>query len=292
MPISATSDDFNTDMQTLEKDVQEYEAAMQKKVKDDQVYQNEILEKLKQLKSPDEILMYLAMYVFASQETDTDSNILGLMDDQIGILGKSLLSMSGLTKVGNDLEDMTNYRAGTPDDLKAYAQHLDDLIDRLKDPNSSLSKLLDPTVKDSLLAQYTTLRHDVFIQGDDQHNGPPGSAHLNPNAKSPFLQDGSLDPNAIDPATGKLKPPYGISSFGDLQKLMGIPGNLGGANDAAKLKTDSFNTITSTTQSANAALNQQVTQETNDQKTILSFYVNLLHEPMDIIKQAVKNQAG
>lgn len=281
--MTSAIDNFPEDYLDLLEQANAHQVAVKKKKDYADEFNSVVLAKLRSFAKSDPMMMFLALFVFAStgvnkidgKTVSKDATIFGQMDNKLGITGKSLLTMSGLAKIGNDLENMSNDPNGTPADLRTYARHLDTVITELSNKDSNLAQSIDHIARTSLITNFRTLRSDIHI-GSGPFDGDAATAHFDPSAPN-------IDPKSTTASTQKM------NSFGELQKLMGEKGNPGGATDAAQLKTDAFNTNTSTVQSVNAALNVTITQDTNMQKNVQAFYASFLHFMQDQNKAILSN---
>lgn len=185
-----------------------------------------------------------------------------------------------LTRLGNDIEDMTTQddnTAGKGGYVDLVAQHTDAMIVILADPRISDPKtgIIGSEPANQLSSQYQIIRSQIYDKYD-------------PNQPAPKIGDTwYFDPDAnVDPS--KAGPTDKMNSYGQLHDALGLRGDPYSANEAQKGMTNAFNENTSTTQSTNAASQEMISNDQNNAKGVQSFIVAGLHSVTDVESAAIK----
>ncbi len=240
---------------------------------------------------------YMAlMIILATSGSDQLSSTLGVSGESLHIIGR-------ITTCGNDLQNITHSTetgANGAIDVHEEAVGLDQMLNAL---GGSTSKAWYTDVKDALsgngsggttesglFQEFDVVRGDIYDGSDAGSDGSDNPKGYNPQQVTttptnppPYFFDVN-DPN--NPAAGDF-----LGSFGEMQANMGSQGDLKSANEASDSMLNAFNTNTSTTQSANAAANEQITQESNTIKTLTSFLTDMTHSTQDTSKSAINNMS-
>ena len=122
-----TTHTFSNDWDTFQTGIGQHQDAVNQEANDLSAYQ-QLVAKFQAMRSnPEEALMYFLAVISASTQPDNSANILGLLDDQMGVTGKSLLVTAQATQLINDIENITN--CTTTADLPTMVANLDKLLD-------------------------------------------------------------------------------------------------------------------------------------------------------------------
>lgn len=221
------------------------------------------------------------------------------LNGQQAIDGGALQIQGDLTKLGNDIEDMTNQSddatfvpgtgtgAGTydynqyyPDNyLNKVAVRSNELMDELN-TNTALQSAIGTDAANALASQYQIIRFQIY---DDPSVAGPNS----PNAQGTFgpAQGIYFDATKQDADPGN---DLSMMSYAEFQNDLSSRGDTKMANEASKQKTDAFNENTSTTQSTNAASQEQISNDSNMSKSVQAFVTDMFHAIMDVISAANK----
>lgn len=181
-----------------------------------------------------------------------------------------------LTRLGNDMEDMTTQDADKSNGyVNLVAKHGDDIIEILK--RSDINNIVGTEPANQLSGQYIIIREQIHVDGStSQYNGDLSSA-------SCYFYEGAPD---FDPT--KPDPTAKMNSYGQLKDALGDRGDPCSANEAQKGMTNAFNENTSTTQSTNAASQEIISNDQNNAKGVQSFIVAGLHSVTDVESAAIK----
>ncbi len=270
-------DTFSDDDQKLKDAIAAYAADEAEEKQAEATYKQVILKKLDSLKTADEIMVYLQLYVFQSEDPNSDASMLGIFGDQVGLKGKALEVNSYLTAVHNDVQKIvdTNTSTSSVDSIDVVAGHLDDILKDLKSLPTDGTGPVDKTTIGNLTDADTAMRKEFYIT-----NGP--TPDPKPTPGSYYFTDGT------PPGPGTA--PSIINNFQQMRDLMKQTGDPAHATEAYQGLSTNFNAAKSTTQTANSGLNEQVNQLTNYIKQLLGFYQQALLEPsMKLINVAITN---
>ena len=185
--------------------------------------------------------------------------------------GGDLKIQGDLTKLGNDLEDETNVDTTSMYDIDTVAVHAYQLSSELSAPATTsgpgdLQNVLgDPAGQ--LASQYNLIRGQIWDTNPDA--GPNG-----PVAGSNWYFAGTNDYPTPSPVAGGP-----ITSYAQFQTDLQTAGDPGQANEAEN---------TSTTQSTNASSQEIISNDSNMQKAVQAFVVDMFHAVMDVISAANK----
>jgi hypothetical protein len=288
---SPMQDQFNTDFNNLNNAVADYQAAMAAEQQAEENYKNIILKKLDSLKTADQILVYLQLYVFQNAlppgDPHADDSLMGIYGDQVGLQGKGLEVNSYLTAVHNDIQKMVNSTGGdgssSPEQVVAnVASDLNSILDELTGKVGGLSKVMDPSALANMNSTDLALRQQFYVAGDTSGYNPtwvpdptaPGASYTY------HFVVGETDPDQ-----------HYLQTFDEMQADMKAPGDSKEATEGYKSLTDNLNSDTGMTQTVNSELNEKINQLTNFIKTLLGFYQNGLLQPsMKLSNVAIQNQ--
>lgn len=297
--------DFN---KTLKDDAELFNEYQQEEIEAQKAY-TKAFNSIFSSKNPE--LVYMALIFCFSNQGFSE------LDGGLAVNGESVQVQGDLTKLGNDLENLSNMTS-PPEGvdprqlLKDEATDLDYIMNSLtpsanlkpgaqKDWYTFIQKAIGSTGAQSLSSEYLTIRQDIYY-AEDAMAGDNTKVSYNPNPVVPAPNSGprTYHYNPDDPLTPKNGPdgkpygpdndPYYISNFGDRNSYMQQQGDIDQANEASKKWTDAFNTNTSTTQSTQAASNEVITNDSNTIKTFQAFVTDMMHALQDTIKAAVTNQ--
>lgn len=280
--ISSPQDDFNTDIDKLKAAAQAYADAQAAEEAAEKTYREVILAKLDSLKSAEEILVYLQLYVFESStpssDPTSDACVFGIYGDKMNTQGKALQVNSYLTAVHNDLQKLVTSDDSDPNTVKDVATDLNQILDELKkDPN--LKAAMDPSSYTNMMSTDTTLRHEFYIEGDTSGYNPDKNADPSKGYTYHFY-------NGSDATQQGLY----LTSFKEMEDNMKLPADGKQATEAYKAQTDNLNSDSSMTQTVNSALNVQINQLSNFIKQVEGFYENAILQPsMKLINQVISN---
>lgn len=243
-------------------------------------------------------MLFFAMFMYLMSNQGCSEMDLGL-----GVQGSGLQIQGDLTKLGNDLENITNNKNDTGrDGVREEATDLNKILDTLsgKDQKigNTISQAIGGTATSSLFDSYKTIRSDIYVDGDTSIYNPTEvdptqskgrTYHFSAGGKYKdyYIQSYGTEPGTI-PVDKDGKRTDWVSNFGGLQWAMQQQGDPGEANEAAKKKTDAFNMNTSTTQATQAAANEYITVDKNRIQSIQSFITNMCHSTMDLVKASVQ----
>jgi hypothetical protein len=262
------------DLQTFLNEQQDYKKAVEN--------YHEAMQRIKDTSDASVAFTMLA-WLMANQGFDQ-------LNGQQAIDGGALQIQGDLTKLGNDVEDLTNQSDDAtlnPDGTYTYHDNYLDkvaiwsntLMDKLKnDPN--LRAAIGEDASDALASQYQIIRFQIY---DTNAGAGPNS----PKAQGNF---GPADGIYFDAMNQKPKADSDLSmmSYAEFQNSLSNRGDAKMANEASKQKTDAFNENTSTTQSTNAASQEQISNDSNMSKSVQAFVTAMFHAIMDVISAANK----
>lgn len=287
-------DPFNTDFQKLLDDANEY-ATMQQQLEDAVTAYHTAYEKL--LKEADPSKAFMLLFYLLSMQGFAQ------LDDTLGVDGAGLQIQGDMSKLGNDLENLTN-QDDSKDPISAQMQrvkdeasHLDKMLDLLS-PNAgtpgqnlNVQDALGSTASSSMYQQFLTVRGDIlWTQDPNAHDDPTQNYNPTPvptpSATGPRTYHFDVS-DGIDPDPTKPDHTY-LCSYAELQTDMSGQGDPLQANETFKKKTDAFNMNTSTTQSTNAASNALITNEKNTDTEIQAFVNDMMHAQSDVVSATIK----
>ncbi len=272
---------FDDDYNQLQKDSEAYQNAVNQLQAEQAAYEKEFASAFS---STNPELVFLALiYAFSNPGFSE-------LDGGLSVNGAALQVQGDLTKLGNDLENMTHPSKNDPEYYSSTLVHdaatrLDEMLDALSPTNQtswvqSMQNAIGSTAGTSLYGQYLVVRQTIY-DGSDPEGGKYNPTQADPGTGSrTYYFD--ADPN--DAYYGDY-----INSFGDMQDDMSQQGDPMQANEASKTMTDAFNTNTATTQSVQAATNEMITNDTNTIKTFQSFVSDMMHALSQVISAAVQN---
>ncbi len=272
-------DNFNTDFQQLQDDANTF-AQVEAQLKQDVTAYQTAYQKLLAEKDPS--LAYMMLFYLLSQQGFKQ------LDDQLAYYGAGLKIQGDMTKLNNDLQNITNQNSSDVQLLKNEASHLDQMLDVLSPDsatagqNMNVQDALGSTATAAIYQEFLTFRQNInWAEDPHAHDDPnqgynPNTLNPNPPASGPRTYYFDVDGNGY------------ITNFADLQKFMSEQGDPDQANEAYKSKTDVFNTNTSTTQSTNAASNALITNQKNITTEIQSFVTDMMHAQSDVVSASVK----
>ncbi|MBI5272963.1 MAG: hypothetical protein HY861_03160 [Chlamydiia bacterium] len=275
-------------LQNLLDDAAAQEALQQQYESDKAAYKAKI-EKLNAMHDGGLEMMFVMLEIMTSANPGDSANILGMQEDQLGIFGKGLQVQSDATNIMNDIQNTINATGETAPqagDIDTVASKLDGYLDALGgNPNhpeyanqaliTALGGQGSPE-QQALITQLSAMRGTITEQTGD---GSPNNDATDYN---------SLPGTKYFDSTGANNT---ITSFYQMQQEMQQPGSAGeSATAASKILTDAGNSISSTTQSANAALNEEISQLTNFEKDVQSFYTAFLKSIIDGNNATIQNQ--
>jgi hypothetical protein len=234
------------------------------------------------------------------------------LNGQQAIDGGALQIQGDLTKLGNDLEDMTNqsddatfvpadgstpahyiYNQKYPDNyLHKVAVRSYELMDQLNNNialrgSDKQQGAIGEDAANALASQYQIIRFQIY----DSDTGT-GEGHAGPNSPKYHEGAGPADGIYFDATNQDPNPDPGrnpcMMSYAEFQNDLSNRGDAKMANEASKQKTDAFNENTSTTQSTNAASQEQISNDSNMSKSVQAFVTAMFHAVMDVISAANK----
>ncbi len=254
--------DWDDDYAQTEADVQKHTDMVNQLNQDQSDYRTIVLPKFDALLDagqPEQALLYFLYACMASVNPQQTDNILSISEDQYGIVGSSMAVMGDITKMTDDLQNCTNGsdpKSPSINDIYNATDQLQQLLDK-----PEVQSCFDPEAL-STIQQQLGLMQDNITQ---YFNLVPPS-------------DPKYDPNKMD-------------TIQDMQKNMGLKGDPKNATEAAQGFTDPESVITSSSQSINAELNQEVSTDTSFEKNEQSFMSSLIKSIIDEVNTSVQNQS-
>ncbi len=285
-------DNFNTDYQTLKNDADQF-GQIQQQLTDDVNAYKDAYQKVMKEKDPGMIWAML-IYLLSVQGGNQ-------LDDQLKLYGSGIKISSDLTKIGNDLETLTNQNVGgpTPDPgtvlVENEVSHLDVMLDTLstntlvpgaaEQPNANILAAMGGTAATAYYNELFNFRRDIHWSGDPHKNDDTTQDYnptevSNPSSTGPRSYHFDLDNNAY------------LADFAQLQADMSAQGDPLQANEAYKLKSDVFNTNTTTTQSVNQAGDAKVNTQKDITNATQAFMTAMMHAWSDVISATIKAPKG
>ena len=285
---------FETDFEKFEQTAKNYSSAVTAHGNAKSACHNSLMSSIFNLNSGSKLhsveSAYMAlMIILATSGSDQLSSSLGVSGESLHILGR-------ITTCGNDLQNITHSTsvgANGEIDVHEEALGLDQMLNALggstsqpwyADVKNALSgNGSGGTTETGLFQEFSVIRGDIYDGSDTASGYNPAQVTTKPSNPPPYFFDVN-DPN--NPVVGDF-----LGSFGEMQANMGAQGDLKSANEASDSMLNAFNTNTSTTQSANAAANEQITQESNTIKTLTSFLTDMTHSTQDTSKAAINSMS-
>lgn len=224
----------------------------------------------KVLKTADPMEAYVLLFVMMADQG------MDVLTDKTAVDAGGLQVQGDLTRLGNDMEDMTTQDA---DKSKGYvnlvAARGEDMINTILG-NADIKNIIGLQPASQLSSQYIIIREQIHVDGSQsQYNGDLSSANCY------FYEGANVDPSKAGP-TDKM------NSYGQLHDGLGLRGDPYSSNEAQKGMTNAFNENTSTTQSTNAASQEIISNDQNNAKGVQSFIVAGLHSVTDVESAAIK----
>lgn len=203
--------------------------------------------------NPEEALLYFLSVCMASPNPQQTDNLLSISEDQYGIVGSSMAVMGDITKLTDDLQNYTN--GSDPATIAQINQGVTQLTKYLD--QGVVKDCFDPEALSTIQQQLGLITNNI----NQYFNITPGQ-----------------DPNKMD-------------SIAEMQANMGLKGDPKNATEAAQGFTDPESVITSSSQSINAELNQEVSTDTSFEKNEQSFMSSLIKSMIDEVNTSVQNQS-
>lgn len=237
--------------------------------------------------TPEEALLYFIYNVACSIDPNNGATIVGLQEDQMGVVGKSFKVTANDSQLSSDLQNQTSDPKGTTT-ITQFATELDTILylfdpkhgsgGSAPDPSGMAQKVqasFDPNSSSSIFEQLSAIRNTINIPGD--------TSGYNPTDMSTVYFDPNGEARPDDPTKNYL------TSFADMQADMGKKGDPGDAVEASQALTNANTILTSTTQTANSALNTKVSQLTGFEKNFQATLSSLIKSLIDWINAILQN---
>ena len=263
-------DPWNKDYMNFTGDIQKFIDAEKAETDAEALYHSQVVGHFNAIRDPILAIMYFLTVVAVAQ--NSDASLTGINDEKTCVLGRRLKVASDLSQLTNDLQNMTTNQTVTDADAKTilgnYAGHLNDLLNEF-DTDDKFKKCFSDTsdMYIALRGNFLDLRHLVKT-GDI--NG------YDPTTETYYFVTGAAE-------TGKF------NSFEAMIKALGNKGNTD-ATAADKALTDSFSSASTSSGGINAAINEEVSLNTNYQKSLQSFVAQLMKDTKDVSQAAVSSQ--
>jgi hypothetical protein len=282
-----TIDPWNADYKKFSDDIFSLVNDQNTRTKHKDDYQRQYEE----LKKINDAAVWLMFFLCKDAFSYSDLSISGIHDEKIGVLGDELKAESDFGQLTNDLQNTTtdSNPSNGVQQLKDFASHLDIILDQLYDPHSLLNANncfsdMDDMMK-SLKQNLLDLRRLVYWGGDTdaQHTYSDGTT-IN------FNPDTTKDTYYFDPEkqADLIKGHY--QGFSQMLEEMANKQYSDKATEADKKITNTFSSASATTGGINAGLNEEVSLETNFQKSFQTFASQLLKDFKDLVQAIVTNQ--
>lgn len=266
---------FSQDFDALKEAGHNAHLAVEQAKKDNTEYHNRI----GHLSSnPELALLQLFFALSASSHNDT---ALGYFTNRLGIHSDQLVVLAKVGAANNDIEGMTNSNSQNPDDLTKVANDYSQLKGLLSgnSNNPFYDKNFDPS------------QGGVAIDGETETTLHEQLAQL----RALFDVSGANVPGD-NPDLGALfsnqSGGTAMSSFYQYQQDLQAQGNIDQSTTAAKDITDHSQTITETTQTANAVLNNDAKQDTAMIQALEQFGASLAQMMNTVKKSSIQHMAS
>jgi len=267
---------WDDDYAQTEADVQRHTDMVNQLNQDQSDYKTVVLPQFDALLAvnPEQALLYFLYVCMASPNPQHTDNILSISEDQYGIVGSSMAVMGDITKMTDDLQNYTNGSVpASIDDVYNATAQLQSLLAK-----PEVQSCFDPEALSTIQQQLGLMQDNITQYFNCPAN--PKNNDINPQTGKNFQPS---DPNYADDPK--------LQSIAEMQKNMGLKGDPKNATEAAQGFTDPESVMTSSSQSINAELNQEVSTDTSFEKNEQSFMSSLIKSMIDETNTAVQNQS-